>query len=83
MDWFDLPPPTEKRFVASKQGKALASARISEFGSARYHAAGGKLFCRPCNIVRKNTIDCHIKFNVIILHSYVVFVFIECNWFLY
>ena len=59
-----LSPPSKK----SKQGQVTAAQRAREYGSTKFYADGGKLFCRPCNVVvdhiRKFVIDQHLKSKV-------------------
>ena len=42
--------PSKKPKPCAKQGDVSAAYRAQEFGS-HFYESGGKLFCRPCNVV--------------------------------
>ena len=58
-------PPSKKPTPAAKQGNISALVRVAEFGSDKFYADSGKLFCRACNVViehtRKNTVEKHLE----------------------
>ena len=64
-------PCNKKSSVSAKQGNATANVRVEEFGRDLFHGEGGKLFCRPCNLVVdhywKHTITKHLANKVILL----------------
>ena len=60
--------PSRRPSAAAKQGKVSALVRVAEFGSDKFYADGGKLFCRACNVVvehvRKCTVQRHLTSKV-------------------
>ena len=43
------PPPSKRPSPAAKQGNVSALVRVAEFGSDKFYADGGKLFCKLVN----------------------------------
>ena len=64
----DTQSPSKRPSPAAKQGKVSAAVRVAEFGSDKFYADGGKLFCRACNVVvehtRKSTVQRHLSRKV-------------------
>ena len=61
----DTQSPSKRPSPAAKQGKVSAAVRVAEFGSDKFYADGGKLFC---NVVvehtRKSTVQRHLSRKV-------------------
>ena len=55
--------PSKKPKPCAKQGDVSAAYRAQEFGS-HFYESGGKLFCRPCNVV----VD-HVRKSVVSISS--------------
>ena len=81
-----LAPAAKKPKVSDKQGNISASFRAQEFGS-NFYESGGKLFCKPCNMVlehqQKFTVNKHVASKVCtlkIVPSWLNFIiFVKCE----
>ena len=74
-----LSPASKKPKTSDKQGNVSVSFRAKEFGPDFYES-GGKLFCRPCNMViehhRKSTVTKHVNSKVCYFENLLVLLYL-------
>ena len=68
--------PSKKPKPCAKQGDVSAAYRAQEFGS-HFYESGGKLFCRPCNVVvdhvRKSVVsDPHTRDLIYLVNAVII-----------
>ena len=74
-----LSPAPKKPKISDKQGNVAVSFRAKEFGP-NFYESGGKLFCRPCNVViehhRKSTVTKHINSKLCYIENLLVLLYL-------